>query len=49
MDILNAMVRKKPLNDDKMEESKLDRILTVFDLTTLGVGATLGKKIIRYF
>jgi len=45
MDILNAMVRKKPLNDDKMEESKLDRILTVFDLTTLGVGATLGAGV----
>ena len=45
MDILNAIVRKKPLNDDKMEESKLNRILTVFDLTALGVGATLGEKI----
>ena len=42
-EILKAMTRKKPLDEDNMGTSQLDRVLTVFDLTALGVGSTLGK------
>ncbi|CAO1440756.1 unnamed protein product [Diamesa hyperborea] len=35
----NALTRKKRLDN---EESKLARVLTLFDLTALGVGSTLG-------
>ncbi len=43
--ILKAVTRKKPLEDNSSQESKLDRVLTVFDLTALGVGSTLGKDV----
>lgn len=36
----NALTRKKPVNTN--EESKLARVLNLFDLTALGVGSTLG-------
>jgi amino acid permease len=36
----NALTRKK--RNDQSEESKLARVLNLFDLTALGVGATLG-------
>lgn len=35
-----ALARKKPLNTD--DETKLARVLNLFDLTALGVGSTLG-------
>lgn len=35
----NALTRKKRLDN---EESKLARVLNLFDLTALGVGSTLG-------
>ena len=37
----NALTRKKR-NDGLVEESKLARVLNLFDLTALGVGSTLG-------
>uniref|UniRef100_A0A6P7GS14 Cationic amino acid transporter 3-like n=1 Tax=Diabrotica virgifera virgifera TaxID=50390 RepID=A0A6P7GS14_DIAVI len=37
----SALTRKKS-NDDEESESPLARVLTLLDLTTLGVGATLG-------
>ncbi|XP_055538374.1 cationic amino acid transporter 2-like [Wyeomyia smithii] len=39
--LFNAMSRKKP-NDDDGSHSKLARVLTLLDLTGLGVGSTLG-------
>jgi solute carrier family 7 (cationic amino acid transporter), member 3 len=36
----NALTRKK--RNDQSEESQLARVLNLFDLTALGVGATLG-------
>lgn len=36
----NALTRKK--RNDGGEESKLNRVLNLFDLTALGVGSTLG-------
>jgi len=44
-EILKAMTRKKPLDEDNMGTSQLDRVLTVFDLTALGVGSTLGAGV----
>lgn len=35
-----ALTRKK--RNDQSEESKLARVLNLFDLTALGVGSTLG-------
>jgi solute carrier family 7 (cationic amino acid transporter), member 3 len=37
---LLALTRKKENNES--EETKLNRILNLFDLTALGVGSTLG-------
>lgn len=36
----NALTRKKPVNTS--DETKLARVLNLFDLTALGVGSTLG-------
>lgn len=36
-----ALTRRKP-NNDTGDESKLARVLNLFDLTALGVGSTLG-------
>ena len=41
--IFASLVRRKHINEDTVEESALARVLTVFDLTALGVGATLGN------
>ena len=40
---INALTRRKRINEETVGESQLARVLTVFDLTALGVGATLGK------
>ncbi|KAJ6645363.1 High affinity cationic amino acid transporter 1 [Pseudolycoriella hygida] len=43
MTLWNALVRRKRYgNADESTESKLARVLTLFDLTALGVGSTLG-------
>lgn len=42
-DLLTAIGRRKQIDTDTVEDTKLNRVLTVFDLTALGVGATLGK------
>lgn len=39
--ILSILSRKKTLGDD-LGKSELARVLTVLDLTALGVGSTLG-------
>ena len=36
----NALTRKKIIHDD--EGTRLNRVLSLFDLTALGVGSTLG-------
>jgi len=43
--ILSAISRKKPLDEKDLGETKLDRVLSVYDLTALGVGATLGAGV----
>jgi len=43
--ILAAFTRRKKVDDETVGESQLARVLTVFDLTALGVGATLGKNL----
>jgi len=40
-----SMTRKKSFNENEMTESKLKRVLTVYDLTAIGVGATLGAGV----
>jgi len=40
-----SMTRKKSINEKDMNESNLKRVLTVYDLTALGVGATLGAGV----
>uniref|UniRef100_F7A6E1 Cationic amino acid transporter C-terminal domain-containing protein n=1 Tax=Ciona intestinalis TaxID=7719 RepID=F7A6E1_CIOIN len=44
-EIGQAVTRRKNVDDDTVGESKLARVLTVFDLTALGVGATLGAGV----
>lgn len=39
----NALTRKKPVHTD--DETKLARVLNLFDLTALGVGSTLGSGV----
>lgn len=39
--VWKVLTRRKG-NDENENESKLDRVLTLFDLTALGVGSTLG-------
>ncbi|RWS22418.1 Low affinity cationic amino acid transporter 2-like protein, partial [Leptotrombidium deliense] len=38
----NALIRRKPIEIDELEDSRLKRCLSTFDLTALGVGSTLG-------
>lgn len=40
--IYKILSRKKQFDDDSVEKSELARVLTVLDLTFLGVGSTLG-------
>uniref|UniRef100_H2ZMS3 Cationic amino acid transporter C-terminal domain-containing protein n=1 Tax=Ciona savignyi TaxID=51511 RepID=H2ZMS3_CIOSA len=40
-----TLSRLKTVDEETMGESKLARVLTVFDLTALGVGATLGAGV----
>lgn len=40
MQFFNTLTRKKPLDDTG--ESRLAKVLTAFDLTSLGIGSTLG-------
>lgn len=43
MTLWNSLIRRKRYGDaDGSSESKLARVLTLFDLTALGVGSTLG-------
>lgn len=42
MSFWRALTRKKIFTSDTSSESKLARVLTLFDLTALGVGSTLG-------
>lgn len=42
MGLWTALTRRKVLQDVVNQESKLGKVLTVFDLTALGVGSTLG-------
>lgn len=37
-----VMTRRKPMPQQECEESKLGRVFGTFDLTALGVSATLG-------
>ncbi|CAG2109148.1 unnamed protein product, partial [Medioppia subpectinata] len=37
-----ALVRKKRIDDQNVGESQLSRCLSLFDLTCLGIGSTLG-------
>ena len=41
--LVKGITRRKQVDDETVGESALARVLTVFDLTALGVGATLGK------
>ncbi|XP_036369481.1 high affinity cationic amino acid transporter 1-like [Octopus sinensis] len=42
MRILMNLFRKKAMSNEGMEKTKLARVLTLLDLTLLGVGSTLG-------
>jgi len=44
MSLISQLLRKKK-TDDSENETKLDRVLTVVDLTLLGVGSTLGAGV----
>lgn len=39
------LYRKKQIDDDRLEETKLNRVLNTLDLTALGIGSTLGAGI----
>jgi len=40
---LKALVRRKKINDEKVDESKLSRCLSTFDLTCLGMFETIQR------
>lgn len=40
--VWKVLTRKKIINSASAEETGLSRVLTVYDLTALGVGSTLG-------
>ncbi len=42
---LEFLYRKKNLENNNLERTKLDRCLDTFDLTILGIGSTLGAGI----
>lgn len=42
MNYWKIMTRRKPMPQQECEESKLGRVFGTFDLTALGVSATLG-------
>ena len=42
---IKSLGRKKQLPKSSIEDTHLDRCLTTFDLTTLGIGSTLGLGI----
>ena len=44
-DLARAITRRKTIDKTTVEETKLNRVLTVVDLTALGIGSTLGKFI----
>ena len=43
--VFAALARRKHINEDTLEESSLARVLTVLDLTALGIGSTLGAGV----
>ena len=46
MSYWKIMTRRKPMPvEEECDESKLSRVFGTFDLTALGVGATLGQII----
>ena len=47
---LTGLTRKKLLNDDSGEETKLKKgSLSVLDLTVIGIGSTLGTIFYKVF
>lgn len=47
---LSFLHRKKRVDNDALEETKLARVLNTLDLTALGIGSTLGAgKRIKFF
>jgi len=44
--LYQSLSRKKTFTSEtKQEKDKLKRVLTIFDLTALGIGATLGSGV----